>query len=292
MTGFGKTYTALPPIGDSNQEEDGNMCGDCGREVQDNQNGLCCDLCDKWYHAGCQKVTLERYKMMQKLKEITWFCKGCKGKYKDLKSENRKLREEVKELHRENKELKDRMEAIEEKVENFDGGANIVERVKQEVLASIKEMEDKKARQNNLILFGVPESTKLTGTEREDDDTKMCKNIFEERLMCESSIEKTIRIGNPNNNNDGNNNQRKSDKPRLLLVRLADKQQKYEILKNARKLASDNSEMFRRIYIGPDQTVAEREENRKLREELRRRREEGQTGWYIKQGRLQRGNFQ
>ena len=45
-------------------------------------------------------------------------------------------------------------------------------------------------------------------------------------------------------------------------------------------------EEYRRIMIVPDLTIKEREENRKLREELRRRREDGERGLIIRKGRI------
>jgi len=40
------------------------------------------------------------------------------------------------------------------------------------------------------------------------------------------------------------------------------------------------------IYISPDLTLREREADKKLRDELRQKREDGEEGWFIKRGKL------
>lgn len=299
---LGKTYTTLPPPENKTVTEacdeasDGSSrdaCGSCKRKVLDDQSALCCELCEEWYHIGCQKVPADRYKLMQRMEEFTWFCSGCGGKFKNLKEENKKLREELKTLLKENEDMKNRMKTVERKVETMEHGDDIVETVKHKVLEALKEQEDKKVRQNNLILYQVPESNRPSGKEREEDDTKLCKEIFESKLGCKCEIKKVVRLGRGmtdlnNNSNSNRNSPNQDSRPRLLLVKLENRSEKYEILTQAKKLSRDNDETYRRIFIGPDQTPAEREESRKLREELRRRRDCGEAGWYIKGGKLMR----
>ena len=76
-------------------------------------------------------------------------------------------------------------------------------------------------------------------------------------MGCNFNIEKEIRIGNNvNNNNHGRNDRRK---PRLTLVKLENKSQKYDILGEARKLSKDVEEVYRKIFISPDLTLVGRE---------------------------------
>ena len=50
--------------------------------------------------------------------------------------------------------------------------------------------------------------------------------------------------------------------------------------------------MYKQLIIVPDLTKQQREEEKALREELNRKREMGEHGWYIKRGKLVQGNFQ
>ena len=57
---------------------------------------------------------------------------------------------------------------------------------------------------------------------------------------------------------------------------------KRTILTNSSRLKS--IEEFSDVYISPDLTKVEREKQKKLREELKRRREAGETGLIIRRG--------
>ena len=56
------------------------------------------------------------------------------------------------------------------------------------------------------------------------------------------------------------------------------------MLRNAKKLRNTNKEQLKKIIITPDMTVKEREINRKLREDLRIRREAGVENLVIRRG--------
>ena len=63
------------------------------------------------------------------------------------------------------------------------------------------------------------------------------------------------------------------EKPRLLLITLEDISIKRSILKQATKLR--NSSKWNEVFISPDLTPKERQTNKKLREELRNRKQAG-----------------
>ena len=51
------------------------QCGKCLKHVRDNQNGICCDSCNKWIHLKCSTLKLEQYKKLQE--NDIWYCKEC-----------------------------------------------------------------------------------------------------------------------------------------------------------------------------------------------------------------------
>ena len=73
-------------------------------------------------------------------------------------------------------------------------------------------------------------------------------------------------------------------KPRLLIVCTDNAEVKTDVLKMAPQLRQ-NAE-YSNIYITPDLTWREREEGRKLREELARRREAGEENLVIRRGKI------
>lgn len=71
-------------------------------------------------------------------------------------------------------------------------------------------------------------------------------------------------------------------KERPLLVGLSTVYQKWAVMKNAKKLNNVQEERIKKVRIALDKTKMEREEDAKLRDELRVKREEGGK-WIIKQ---------
>ena len=77
-----------------NLEKDKSACGSCEGEVKSNQSGLQCDMCDRWFHCVCEKISSEEYKMLSREGSGTqWYCRPCRGQVKTLKDENEKLKE-------------------------------------------------------------------------------------------------------------------------------------------------------------------------------------------------------
>ncbi|KAK3849354.1 hypothetical protein Pcinc_015556 [Petrolisthes cinctipes] len=79
---------------------------------------------------------------------------------------------------------------------------------------------------------------------------------------------------------------REEGRRRPLLVKLDNEQRKYEVLKNAKNLKNTKEEWAKRVQITKDLTIREREETRKALEALREKRERGEQGWYVRDGRL------
>ena len=58
------------------------------------------------------------------------------------------------------------------------------------------------------------------------------------------------------------------------------------------KSAINLGSLMNRISITPDMTVKERDQDRKLRMELKAKKDSGDNDWYIKNGKLIKKNFQ
>ncbi|KAK4300268.1 hypothetical protein Pmani_027537 [Petrolisthes manimaculis] len=73
-------------------------CGVCQKKVRDNDNGLCCEICERWYHCGCIKMGTQEYRMLQQLdREVDWMCKNWKGNGEGLNQVVEKVLEVVRE---------------------------------------------------------------------------------------------------------------------------------------------------------------------------------------------------
>ena len=274
--------------------------------MRSHDNGLQCEKCETWFHIKCENVSLDFYKALRKASEEIWFCTACKGKVKSLI-------ETVKELEQKNDLLQRKMECLEDKWDNLKdsmvretmhmvmdnlktemsvntmGGMTkkeIVEDVKDELLKAMKEEEERKQRATNLVLYNVSESEKQTGQEKEQDDLEFCESIIKDGVGMEIplDIQEVVRLGK-------HTNAQQLVKPRPILVKFKDSRVKWQILKNAKNLKRTDIEEFKNVFIAPDLTREQREWDKKLREELKSRKDAGEEGWYIKRGVLCRKCF-
>ncbi|KAL9229350.1 hypothetical protein vseg_004827 [Gypsophila vaccaria] len=72
----------IPPKGEENGEEEeeedeqtGTLCGACGEDYAADEFWICCDVCEKWFHGKCVKITPAKAEHIKQYK-----CPGCSNK--------------------------------------------------------------------------------------------------------------------------------------------------------------------------------------------------------------------
>lgn len=301
----------------SDSDEDGSMaagqtatCGKCNKQVT--SLGIACNLCDTWFHIGCGNVHRKLFDARQQYNSGNdhWFCDGCRCKFKNLKSDNDRLRQE-------NKTMRDRMNNIEQTVDSLRveiqnltqtiGQKNTSvgldfrasEEAREDIRQEIKELWEKEKKKDNIVIYNIRESTNPNKEDKMGEDFQACNTIINKEVNIRNFEIKEIRRLGPEREDQGSSNghtgrpsHRASQKPRPLLVRLRNTKEKWEVIKEARKLKNSHNEYVKNIFIVPDLTYRERELEKKLRDELQRKRENGETGWYIRRGALHRNENQ
>ena len=118
----------------------------------------------------------------------------------------------------------------------------------------------RKKRERNIIISNLKEG------EDERKDINKCRELFSHVVgKREVKIERVVRIGG--RVVEGNT--------RLTLVTVGDVAAKWNIIRNNKKLSRCIREEYRKVYINTDLTQRERIQDKKLRDELRTRREGG-----------------
>lgn len=199
--------------------------------------------------------------------------------------ENLKL-EIFKEIKNESKLLGSRLDAINEKFEKFEMQllhlqSNVLENSEQIRLMekSVKEIEEKCSnqieevcdevqqrhfRRSNVILRGLPELSSGDQTERNCFDLEKCQAIFRTLGVEEDDILFVKRVGKI-----------RRDLKRILKVNCRDEKTVEKLLMRAKTLRTTDN--FRSVYLGRDLTLRQQREEKALREELVRRRKNGQN---------------
>ena len=81
-----------------------------------------------------------------------------------------------------------------------------------------------------------------------------------------------------------------ANKSRPLRVQFNNVSQRRSVLSNAKKLRNSSSRSFKEIFINPDLSSKERQAQKELRSELARRKEAGESGIFIRRGRIVKQN--
>ena len=205
---------------------------------------------------------------MNRIKNIHWFCDNCNQdnivhelkEFRDFRIQHSKLSERLEQLEVKTERNGTQLRELQETINN--SPAAVVNVQKDEILEIIREDRDINARKLNLCIFNLPSS----------DNDQMCfSRICTDKLgipadFLHTGILSTNRIKTSN-----------ETRPGITIVSLQSLDVKRMILRKAsnfRNYTPDNSNL--KIFIAPDLTRKQREEQKKLREELNLRRNNGE----------------
>ena len=124
----------------------------------------------------------------------------------------------------------------------------------------VDEISERDKRKCNLIEHNLPEEPLDNHHSDKDTFSELCKISFNLNV----NIVKVVRLG-----------QKLTTKPRSLLIQVNDEEIHKQILANAPKLRF--STIWIQVYIQPDLSPKEREAHKKLYEELKKRRDNGEN---------------
>lgn len=155
-----------------------------------------------------------------------------------------------------------------------DKSENVTEEVTQRIM-----------RRRNVIIVGIPECELGSVDERRKADEKRVREVFEELNCDAASFDEVTRLGRI-----------QTGKNRLLRIKFEREDQRQQVLRSSSRLRETSSSWMRRVFINPDRTKLEQEQGRALRDELRRRRENGEkvfirSGRVISESDLENRNF-
>ena len=294
-TGLGDTYYvsgALGRIGGDVVEDgisgsDSDRCMGCSKDVKDGQSGIRCDVCERWYHGKCEGLVKKDLDYFGGSK-APWVCRSCTGQVKAN-------REKVEGLEAENSRLMIENRAVNGKLEEILRGIReIKQEIKSEIKAELKEeiigevrrefreemetmrdSDEVRKRECNLIVHGMREVG-------ENERGRFADMVREHLGLGDIEVVEVNRLKRGEGKRDENGN----IKPSPMLVRLKSKGQKWAVIGRAKNLRHCEVAEFKRVMIMPDLTLREREKDKRLRDELRHRRDEGEVGLFISRGQI------
>ena len=267
------------------------FCSSCEHNLDDDEdetNGLIeCERCQKWICRTCADIRPEEFNVIAGNERFHWFCDDCElfamasienskkvdGKKVNINSgEMQRLvlsrvtkimdkMETKNDLHLQKIErttnsyadaLKKENELITKKVSSQVSSINKnLEKIAQAPVIAATEVKDRDSRKECVIVSGVPESDSDDHETRVEHDLQEMKKICVNGLDIKVSIDKITRMKSKN-----------GSAPRPMKVRFKDEKTKWLVIKNAKNLAQ--VEEMKKVFIKPDMTAAEREEDWRL----------------------------
>jgi hypothetical protein len=297
----------------------GAPCGKCNALVK--QKGIQCDVCLTWHHVVCAELPETLYKEINKHTGggIRWLCERCDEKvgnilggivklrenHEKMEKEMGELKKEVaeltKELKQEKKGLKERQDKVEaefegvrkevvevgkdlkeqkgkysealkkglnqEQVEADKGRKEVGNSANQEreFQMHLAEAMERDKRKSNLVIMGMKEE--MGEQEANQFITTMLSKLLDGEKVA---FENKGRVG------------KEGDKCRPVRVTIEETTCRRGIMKKAMKLKEERE--YEKIFISPDLTRKQQEEDKKLRDKVKELRGQGMTGLKINRG--------
>ena len=282
-------------------------CLDAGDFTEEDDDSISCDVCNFWFHKSCTDTSSSEWQALKGSNEnITYCCNGClksKGQSHNqlesikqlLEANNEQLISRIENIEtRIMKSVDDKIEikmkeyeekynkAIDEKIDakfaaadkNKEEKVVIENAIKSHVSEHLDELKEKEEKKLNLMLFNLRESTKTDIIEEASEDLSSVKEVLQhinsdlkESVIDKLSTQNIKRLGRkPDTSQDG--------KTRPVKVTLPDEYTKYKFLRRSHKLKDYRPNP--KIGIKLDLTKQQMFEEKELRKELQRRREQNE----------------
>ena len=297
-------------------------CSTCHEGVM--SNGVECEVCDCWFHSKCVGVAAGTFKALQQDKSLHWYCQGCSrgvvNTWKKIQERQEQVEKEVAKLKVEVKELREglvkigkletevgkcktecsdidrrikQMEAAEKKSKKEN--KHLLEKERQDIKQSFAqivknqeeergkelrtndkeiqqkmiEMMEREKRRENIIIRGIKASTEI-------EEMRAVEKIFEE-LIPEVGIKYEImgRIG-----------RQEQLITRPLRIHIYDSEHRRRLLNRGKQLKTAEDDELKKIYLAPDLTRMQQEEDKKLRDKLKELRSSGSKNIKITKGEI------
>ena len=132
---------------------------------------------------------------------------------------------------------------------------------------------EKEKRKTSIIVHGLPESVSDDSTERAEDDSCIVTSMFQVMGCADVKVKNSIRLGK----HQAQSQDTSSLKPRPVKVTFETETDKNDALRLSKNLRKTQEGVWRKVFLHQDLTLKEREIRKELLQEMRRRKDMGET---------------
>ncbi|KAK6176583.1 hypothetical protein SNE40_014840 [Patella caerulea] len=231
-------------------------------------------------------MSKETYEVLQNdnFENLVWTCRVCKINFPKFS----KISNSLKQIDNDNKA---RLGLVEDKLQQFQNEIpiqiqasakelklevkeDITSELKEDITSliqvQVKEYDERKRRESNIMIFNLPEPKAENPDLRKTEDEDILWNLFDAIDSPQVTMTNIIRIGT--------RQQGKTRPLKLILCNASDRRKIFDACRLNRLVLSNHS-IFNKvvIFITRDYTPVQREENKILRHELKRRQDAGEN---------------
>ena len=249
-----------------------NVCDD------DQEDSIKCFACKKWAHQKCSGLKDQLFEAFcdPEQPNLEWICNHCVDAKNELQASQDPRIDKLLDLIPLVATLSNRLENIEKNLLGENLEEKIEEVVDRKLAEAMNEQREVERRKKNLIIVNLKESSKTDIKERIQEDLSAAKKLLGKLVYLEDDdITDPIRLGKEGGN-----------KPRLMRVTIKTEKKKQEIHKKAPELNREVRDKDKRVFVNPDYTKKERETHKMLRDEMKKRIENGEQNLAIRQGKI------
>ena len=269
---------------------------DCGLQLTDKDDCIMCEGCDGWFHPKCQELSEGAFAALSE-HDLMWVCNECRphirakietgrnviNRIEEVETKlltafkgntpnhfekmEAKLAEMEKslteELTKQKKDVERALQSQKDVALNLPKYCSDMQRSTQELRKIVVDKENRDAREKNIIIHNIPESSAADPEARKKHDVDSFNNIVHSLLGENTNlqVEKVFRIGKKKEREEGQS----EPKPRLMLVCLKKKEEVEDLLRKRWNLKEVG---FNNVYLTRDLPQEERIAQQKLRKEL------------------------
>ena len=271
LTETSNRYACLSDSGD----EESWSCEICKNVFNDPEAKMLeCKRCKQHYCIACLKQSEEMYKLIAQEEDFMWFCTNCREKVEKTIETDFEIETKCNEIMKKHEDRlskleeemptkcsEDRVREIfkeEQKKDQSSGalqtGDRIINNEPQVVVNTVlNEIDDRKARENNMVIYGMEEIHSQNREVRLNHDKEMVESILDTCEVRDKTVVKIIRLGKFD----------EEKKRRPVLVNFGSLEQKLQIFRQASKLKNAGPKLSS-IKVSNDLTKSERENEKKL----------------------------
>ena len=312
---------AIKAHSDTKDDGDIDSCGDCGKVVSRGQKALQCDVCHFWHHIGCEKVCQDVYQFLCEHNEeagLRWLCRKCQTTYQTVMNSICRLEKAHQHLEDKVACMGEKFDALmkgldDSKIGQFDSKIDQIQQKIQESTEKfftekvthmdekfekvlndlgscnnsslqhrfqddLEEVEEVRRRKTNVIIHGLKEPADGDKDSEHEQDASSIEHLLHELKCDEVSVNSTVRLGKKPAGED--------TKPRPIKLVLASEEHKDKVLRGAKNLKYARVNTLDKVFIHQDLTPRQREQRKKLVEELKVRRSQGEQNLIIVKDRI------